>query len=124
MASTDGCDSSDTRASSALLDSWPSNRIRNPPLVRFTVTLFHSLRVAPGFIWLRQRIANGARQMPKLIGMGLLWAPVMVVGCSLLSVNSVDSARLNRLRGGAELQHHIHAGSPPTCTKRSYVPAC
>src|SRR5437016_11034894 len=94
IASTEGCDSSETRASRPLLDSCPSNRMRNPPLVPFTVMLFHPLMVAPGVICVNDsglRIAPAP--IPKLIGRELSWAPVMVVDCSPLSVLSrVDSA--------------------------------
>ena len=49
MVSTDGCTSSDTRASRPLLDSWPSKRIRNVPAgAPFTLTVFHPLMLAPG----------------------------------------------------------------------------
>ena len=94
IASTEGWDSSDTRGSSELLDSWPSNKIRKPPFVPFTVTLFHPLMVAPGVICVNEsglRIAPAP--IPKLMGSEFSCAPVMVVDCSPLSVfSSVDSA--------------------------------
>ena len=94
IASTDGCDSSETRGSRPLLDSWPSNRMRNPPLVPFTVMLFQPLMVAPGVICVNDSgLRMAPAPIPKLMGRALSWAPVMVVDCSPLSVlSSVDSA--------------------------------
>src|SRR6185369_16449004 len=85
MASTDGCDSSDTRGSRELLDSWPSNRMRKPPLVPLTVMLFHPLMVAPGVIWVKDKgLRMAPAPIPKLMGSELSCPPVMVVDCSPL----------------------------------------
>src|SRR5262245_58331285 len=94
MASTDGCDSSETRGSKELLDSWPSKRMRNPPLVPLTVMLFHPLMVAPGVIYVNDRgLRMAPAPIPKLIGREFNCAPVIVVDCSPLSViRSEDSA--------------------------------
>src|SRR5215472_6016907 len=94
MASTEGCTSSDTRASSPLDDSWPSKRIRNVPVgLPFTLIVFQPDIVAPGVNCTNER---GFRTAPapieKLMGRSLIVLPEMVVDCSALSVFRIEAS--------------------------------
>src|SRR5215467_4938679 len=92
MDSTEGCTSSDTRASSPLEDSWPSKRIRKVP-VGFPLTLivFQPEMVAPGVSWTKERgLRTAPAPIEKLMGRSLMVFPDMVLDCSAPSVFSID----------------------------------
>src|SRR5215472_13084817 len=94
IASTDGCTSSDTRASSPLDDSWPSKRMRKVPVgLPLTLIVFQPEMVAPGVSWTKE---SGLRTAPapieKLMGRSLIVLPEIVVDCSALSVFNIDAS--------------------------------
>lgn len=93
MASTEGCTSSETRASRPLLDSWPSNRMRNVPVgAPLTLMVFQPEMLAPGVSWVKDSgLRMAPAPMPKLIGRELILVPETVVDCSALSVFSMEA---------------------------------
>src|SRR5438105_1686721 len=94
MASTEGCTSSDTRASRPLDDSWPSNRILNVPVgLPLTLIVFQPEIVAPGVNCTNESgFRTAPAPMEKLIGRSLIVSPAIVVDCSALSVLRTEAS--------------------------------